>query len=181
MPNHQPQPPDADAWPDTAILERPGADLPLEAVDPTIAHVDDLEVFARPHVYQRYARVLAGPRLTITLCGSSRFVDAFELANLHLSVMGHVVIGLGAYGHADHPRGARHLTADGDETTPVKMLLDELHRTKIRQSDAIFVVNVGGYVGTSTRREIDYARGCGKRVVWMFPDAIPADLGADRG
>jgi len=115
-----------------------------------------------------------------TLCGSTRFPDAFALANMHLSMMGHVVIGLGMSGHADEPRGARFLTSDGDETTPGKRGLDELHRRKIDMSDAIFVVNVGGYVGSSTRREIAHARATGKAVVWMFPDAS-GDMPVEEG
>ncbi len=113
--------------------------------------------------------------MIFTLCGSTRFPDAFAVANMHLSAMGHVVIGLGMLGHADEPRGARYLTSDGDETTPGKRDLDELHLRKIDLSDAIFVVNVAGYVGSSTRREIDYARATGKVVVWMFPDAVSDD------
>lgn len=111
-----------------------------------------------------------------TLCGSTRFPDAFTLATMHLSAMGHIVIGLGMFGHADEPRGARFLAADGDETTSRKQALDTLHFRKIDLSDAIFVINVGGYVGSSTRREIAYAHSTGKAVEWMFPDAIPADL-----
>ncbi len=112
------------------------------------------------------------PRV-ITLCGSTRFPDAFALATMHLSLMGHIVIPLGMLGHADEPRGARFLTSDGDETTPEKQGLDELHFRRIDLSDGIFVVNVGGYVGSSTRREILYAGGQGKAVEWMFPDALP--------
>lgn len=106
-----------------------------------------------------------------TLCGSTRFPDAFDLANMHLSLQGHIVIGLGMMGHADEPRGARFLTADGDEGAPAKQGLDRLHYRKIDISDAIFVCNVGGYVGRSTRGEIVYARSTGKDVEWMFPDA----------
>lgn len=87
-----------------------------------------------------------------------------------------VTIGLGMLGHADEPRGAKFLTSDGDESTPEKQGLDQLHFRKIDLSDEIYVVNVGGYVGSSTRREIAYARERRKRVEWMFPDAIPADL-----
>src|SRR4051812_17125075 len=97
-----------------------------------------------------------------TLCGSTRFPDAFALANMHLSLQGRVVIPLGMLGHADEPRGARFLTSDGDEGTPEKQGLDALHFRKIDLSDGIFVVNVGGYVGSSTKREITYARARGK-------------------
>ena len=114
--------------------------------------------------------------MIFTLCGSTRFPDAFAVANMHLSAMGHVVIGLGMLGHADEPRGARYLTSDGDETTPGKRGLDELHLRKIGLSDAVFVVNVAGYVGSSTQREIAYARATGKAVVWMFPDAVSDDM-----
>ena len=113
---------------------------------------------------------------TITLCGSTRFPDAFELANMHLSLMGHVVISVGMHGHTDQPRGAKFLTSDGDESTREKQALDRLHFQKIAQSDEIFVINVGGYVGSSTRREIEFARQHDKGVRWMFPDAIPDDL-----
>jgi hypothetical protein len=111
-----------------------------------------------------------------TLCGSTRFPDAFALANMHLSLQGHIVIGLGMLGHADEPRGARFLTSDGNESNPAKIGLDQLHFRKIDLADSIYVVNVGGNVGSSTKREIAYARSAGKDVEWMFPDAIPEGL-----
>lgn len=120
----------------------------------------------------------SGSPIVTTLCGSTRFPDAFALANMHLSLQGRIVIGLGMQGHADEPRGARFLTSDGDERKPEKQGLDELHFRKIDLSDGIYVVNVGGYVGSSTRREIAYAKSQGKRVEWMFPDAIPDGLRA---
>lgn len=108
--------------------------------------------------------------IVTTLCGSTRFPDAFALANMHLSLQGRIVIGLGMLGHADEPRGARFLTSDGDESTPEKQGLDQLHFRKIDLSDGIYVVNVGGYVGSSTKREIAYATAQGKTVEWLFPD-----------
>lgn len=119
--------------------------------------------------------------MIITLCGSTRFPDAFELANLHLSMMGHVVISVGMHGHADRPEGAKFLTSDGDESTREKQNLDKLHLEKIDLSDAIYVINVAGYVGSSCRREIAYALDNDKDVLWMFPDAVPADLSVELG
>lgn len=109
--------------------------------------------------------------IVTTLCGSTRFPDAFALANMHLSLQGRIVIGLGMLGHADEPRGARFLTSDADESTPEKQGLDQLHFRKIDLSDGIYVVNVGGYVGSSTKREIAYAEAHGKTVEWMFAPA----------
>lgn len=112
--------------------------------------------------------------LVFTLCGSTRFPDAFGLANMHLTMLGHIVIGLGMMGHADQPTGARFLTSDGDESTPEKQRLDQLHFRKIDISDGIFVVNPGGYIGSSTKREIAYAQSLGKTVSWMFPPSDEA-------
>lgn len=111
--------------------------------------------------------------MIITLCGSSRFPEAFALANLHLSMAGHIVIGLACFGHADEPTGAKFLTDDGNPQVEVKQRLDELHRRKIDISDAIYVVNVGGYLGQSTRAEIGYANGKGKDIFYMFPGSLP--------
>lgn len=112
-------------------------------------------------------------KLTVVcLCGSTRFPEAFEIANAHESMCGRLVISLGLFGHADRPTGARFLTSDGDESAPNKQGLDQLHLRKIDLADEILVINVGGYVGSSTRREIAYARARGKRVRWLFPDDV---------
>jgi len=48
-----------------------------------------------------------------------------------------------------------------------KELLDKIHLRKIDLSDEIFVLNVGGYIGESTEREINYARRMGKKVRFL--------------
>lgn len=108
----------------------------------------------------------------ITLCGSSRFPDAFQVAEMHLSMRGHIVFGLSCYGHADLPRGAEFLTKKADESNAEKTTLDGLHMQKITMSDGVFVINPGGYVGASTRREIAYARSLGKSVEWLFEPTV---------
>ena len=107
-----------------------------------------------------------------TLCGSTRFPEAFALVNMHLTLLGRVVLNVGMLGHADQPQGSRFLCSDGDESTPEKKRLDELHFRKIDQSDGIFVINPGGYLGTSTMREIDYAMARGKTIEWLFDPAL---------
>jgi hypothetical protein len=106
----------------------------------------------------------------ITLCGSSRFPDAHLLVQMHEALVGNIVIPMSLYGHADFPEGAEFLTSDGDESTPEKQGLDELHLRKIDLADEVLVVNVGGYVGSSTEREIQYALDEGKRVRTLFPE-----------
>lgn len=45
-------------------------------------------------------------------------------------------------------------------------ILDKIHRKKIDISDAIYVVNIDGYIGNSTRNEIEYAKNNGKEVIY---------------
>ena len=59
--------------------------------------------------------------------------------------------------------------ADESPTPEQKALLDALHLRKIDLADRVLVVNPGGYVGESTRREIDYARAAGKPVSFTDP------------
>jgi hypothetical protein len=83
----------------------------------------------------------------ICLCGSTRFKDQFEKANRILTMKGIIVLSVGVFGHSDM------VPLSESE----KNMLDELHRRKIDLADEILVLNVGGYIGSSTSSEIDYA------------------------
>lgn len=48
-------------------------------------------------------------------------------------------------------------------------ILDKIHRKKIDISDAIYVVNIDGYIGNSTKNEIEYATHNGKEVIYHEP------------
>ena len=112
---------------------------------------------------------------TYTICGSTRFEDAMTIANQHLTGMGHFVFTVGMFGHTNYPDGSQFLIGpEGD--TAVKRRVDRLHLDKISRSDAIFVVNVCGYVGNSTRNEIVWAADLGLDIEFMFPDAVDQDL-----
>ena len=94
----------------------------------------------------------------ITLCGSTRFKDEFLEAQKRLTLEGNVVITVGLFGHS------------GDDvvwTEGVKDMLDRQHLAKIDLADEIFVINVGGYIGDSTRREIAYAEFKGKTISYL--------------
>ena len=101
----------------------------------------------------------------ITLCGSTRFKEAFEEANKRLTLEGFIVISVGLYGHS----GDREVWENMDEgtLTRTKEMLDDMHKRKIDMADAIFVVNVAGYIGDSTRSEIVYAVGQGKDIYYL--------------
>lgn len=107
----------------------------------------------------------------VCLCGSSRFATEQIQAMMEETLAGKIVIGLGLYGHADVPPGAKEATGDADESGEVKQMLDRLHLAKIDLADEILVVNPGGYVGNSTQREITYAKLCGKRIRFWVEEA----------
>lgn len=90
----------------------------------------------------------------IVLCGSTRFYTWFQRANYELTMQGHIVLSVGFYPHASDEAG--HGEGVGHDS-PEKIMLDELHKRKIDLADRVLVLNVGGYIGDSTRSEIEYA------------------------
>ncbi len=96
----------------------------------------------------------------VCLCGSTRFMDAFFEAGWSETLKGHIVLSVGvvttAADHAGEALG-----------TEVVEMLDELHWRKIDLADEVLVLNVGGYIGFSTRREIDYAEYTGKPIRYL--------------
>ena len=94
----------------------------------------------------------------ITLCGSTRFKEEFLEAQKRLTLEGNIVISVGLFGHS----GDDVVWAEG-----VKDMLDRQHLAKIDLADEIFVINVGGYIGDSTRREIAYAEFKDKTISYL--------------
>ena len=57
-----------------------------------------------------------------------------------------------------------------DTVTKTKEMLSDIHLAKIDMADEIFVVNVGGYIGSSTWLEIAYAQQHGKKIRFLCED-----------
>lgn len=98
--------------------------------------------------------------IVVCLCGSTRFKAEFEVANREATMIGAVVVAPGIFGHADG------ITLSPEQKTQ----LDALHLRKIDMADVVWVIAPGGYIGESTRREIEYAGRHGKPVV-HWPNA----------
>ena len=101
---------------------------------------------------------MQGPYKVITLCGSTRFKDQFIEAQKRLTLEGNIVISVGLFGHS----GDDEVWNEG-----TKEMLDDMHKRKIEMADEIFVINVGGYIGSSTKSEIEFARRTGKTVRYL--------------
>ena len=92
----------------------------------------------------------------ITLCGSTKFKAEFMKVQKELTLKGYIVISVGCFGHS------------GDVITDEqKIMLDNMHKRKIDMADEIFVINVDGYIGESTKSEIEYAKSHNKKVNYL--------------
>ncbi|MFI1927155.1 MULTISPECIES: hypothetical protein [unclassified Streptomyces] len=100
----------------------------------------------------------------VVLCGSTRFWDAFTEAALYETVAGRIVLVPGCNLRTPHPLWDSPVRADR-----LKRALDDLHLRKIELADDVLIVNPGGYIGDSTRREIEYARSLGKPLRYTHP------------
>jgi hypothetical protein len=96
------------------------------------------------------------PRI-VCLCGSTRFRKEFEDVNARETMDGKIVLSVGFFMHSD----------ESQITNRQKEKLDRLHKCKIDLADEILVINVGGYIGESTRSEIEYAQLHGKHIRWL--------------
>ena len=95
-------------------------------------------------------------RKVVTLCGSVKFWDKIQEVYEKLELENkYAVIGI-----TPHVMN-RDFTEDEEDT------LDELHKIKIDLADAIYVINVNGYIGKSTREEIEYAKKKGKEIMYL--------------
>jgi len=103
---------------------------------------------------------MSGPKI-VTICGSTKFRAEIAEANRMLTLAGYVVLAPGVFAH------------DGDEITDEqKIALDALHLRKIDLAMWVYVVNPGGYIGESTRKEIAYARKTRKGVLCLVDVGI---------
>ena len=93
----------------------------------------------------------------ITICGSLKFKNEMIEVAERLELQENAVI------TPIYPTNSNK-DAYTDEQVDI---LDKMHKEKIKISDAIYVVNVGGYIGTSTKSEIEYAKLLGKEILYL--------------
>ncbi len=109
---------------------------------------------------KRICKLLAVPILpdhaclfpVVCVCGSTRYKLSYKLTNKHLTLNGFIVLTVGVFEQVDKRK---------------KELLDRLHLEKIDMAHWIYVVNPYGYIGTSTKNEIEYAKKQNKKIYYM--------------
>jgi DnaJ-class molecular chaperone len=115
-------------------------------------------------VAKRAKKRIKMPRI-VCLCGSTKFYEHFQRANYNETMAGRIVLSVGFFPHSSKKAHGQKLGCTERE----KKKLDRLHKRKIDLADEVLVINVKGYVGSSTRSEIEYAKKTGKKIRWLDP------------
>lgn len=96
-------------------------------------------------------------RKIVCLIGSTKFKEAFEKANKEESLKGNIILTVAMFGHLEG------LDMDSD----AKRIFDKIHLDKINLSDEVLVLNVNGYIGESTKKELEYAIKKSKKIRYL--------------
>ena len=112
---------------------------------------------------------MIGKYKIITLCGSTKFKDEFLKAQKQLTLEGNIVISVGFFEHADSE-------FENIITPKIKTMFDDMHKRKIDMSDEVYVINKNGYIGESTKSEIEYAIDIGKTVNYLENPNVGNDM-----
>jgi len=121
-----------------------------------------------------YAKLPPPPEI-VCLCGSTKYLAAFLDWQRILTLEGVIVVTIGCV-----LRGDELMDSEGGDSAQ-KLKVDLLHRRKIDMADRVLVLDVDGYIGSSTKDEIQYAEETGKMVTMLskvYPDYRPPDLPA---
>jgi hypothetical protein len=109
-------------------------------------------------IYREYVKPLPeGLPEIVCLCGSTKFKKEFLEEAKKEAIKECIVLSVGWFSHADG-----NVLPEG-----MKEKLDELHKRKLDLCDRVTVINVGGYIGESTRSEIEYATKLGKPITYL--------------
>jgi len=121
----------------------------IRSTEEEVAHLHGIGLPNRPKI--------------VCFCGSTRFTAQMLILKWEREKKGEIVLSWNALPDS-YFKGARTNAA---EQEGVKEQIDELHKRKIDLADTVFVINIDGYVGESTRSEIDYAVAHGKPVFYL--------------
>ena len=150
----------------TLDMYRTGEYTPKEYIDILKEVGVTIDAYDSDRIYKKYLNIFdtdlvrflkSKHRKIVTICGSSKFKEEILQANQDLTLLGYMVFIDGVFAHADNV----------DLYEEEKKQLDDLHKEKILVSDAIYVVNKDGYIGESTKSEIEFAKEHNKEIMYL--------------
>lgn len=126
---------------------------------------------AMTKIDENVKRLESFPKI-VCLLGSTRFFPEFQKVNYQETMAGRIVLSIGFFPDVGAGEHGEHVgLSDGD-----KERVDQLHMRKVELADEVFIVNVDGYVGESTSREIRHALKLGRPMRWLEPQHADATL-----
>ena len=94
----------------------------------------------------------------VCLCGSRKFASEFVSEQTRLTLEGNVVL---------TPLFSFYNVEMEELTEEQKIMLKKLHFKRIEMADEVLVINKNGYVGESTKKEIEYATSLNKKINYL--------------
>lgn len=93
----------------------------------------------------------------ITVCGSLKFYEEMMIATEKMELEGNCML-VPIY----NPKRPHK----DDFTKEEAEMLDKMHQERIKLAEAILVINVDGYIGSSTKKEIEFAKSLNKEIIY---------------
>ena len=94
----------------------------------------------------------------VTICGSMKFRNEMMMISEKLELKQWYIVIQCIYGDSSREYNESEME-----------ILSKLHFEKIKISDAIYVVNVNGYIGEATKKEIEFAKSLNKEILYLEP------------
>jgi len=135
----------------------------IEAANHALHHVVSLQNESFAQLCRIDNRLNHDRPKIVCLCGSTKFMKQFIEANREETLNGNIVLSVGC----DLKGDDWFSQFSAEKMEQIKKVLDPLHLEKIKLSDEVLVINIGGYIGQSTRNEIKFAESLGKRVRYL--------------
>lgn len=108
----------------------------------------------------------------VTLCGGTRFSEAYQKANLEETLAGRIVLTIGCDMRTDKELFEGKTQ---EELIEIKHRLDDLHLWKVELADEVLILSEKGYIGESTARELEYARSLAKKIRFWEEGVVLVD------
>ena len=153
---------------DTVVFELPSYEIIEQYGNYSEEEIKEFKMTVEKgaHLFFKYARegriqnsesLIKNQYKIITLCGSIKFKDEFMKIQEKFTLDGNIIL---------TPNFFNNIKKEEIDLETKKML-DGMHKQKIDMSDEIYVINVGGYIGESTKSEIEYAKRKGKKIYYL--------------
>ncbi len=113
----------------------------------------------------------------VCLCGSTKFHEQFDISNYHETMAGNIVLSIGCVTKSDNDLWGKLAPHDQER---IKVRLDELHFRKIAMADEVLILNVDGYIGESTWKELQFAIAQDKVIRFHQPRQQACEWGTRR-